>query len=293
MPIGGYTILEFDRPTDGERVRVGVRVRAIHTEGTQWGWRPAIHVDLLDRVEQVSPRPPDEVVAEVLRYTRESRDSDSVHIESLSASFDETAEDLPAAPVVGAADGPPRLSRSQAAGIALGSVDPDAGRALRGVMAAQSALPAMYATPVGRRDGAATPFAEAPPAEPAHPDREARILANSPAAYLTSGRHRAGMVQDFSRGGMFMAVYPGEELPAVGAIVRVEFAVPDRAGVFLVGLNAEVRWIHAGESRTDAGRGAGLAITGFDRARGREVYEEYVNGLVAGADRGEDQSSMS
>jgi hypothetical protein len=90
------------------------------------------------------------------------------------------------------------------------------------------------------------------------------------------------MVQDFSRGGMFIAVYQGEDLPPVGAIIRVEFAIPDQGAVFLVGMTAEVRWVYEGDRPTEPGRGAGLAITGFDRARGREVYEEYVNGLVEG-----------
>ena len=204
-----------------------------------------------------------------------------LEIRSLSGSFDDTAEDLPAA----GQDG--RLGRAQAEGLALAARDLSGARVVPALYSSRGALPAMYGLPAGRREDAATPWGEPTADDSAFPDREPRVMASSPVAYLTSGRHRAGMVQDFSRGGLFMAVHRGEDLPPVGASIRVEFAVPRGTSVFLIGLMAEVRWLHEGDRPSNPGRGAGLAITGFDRARGREVYESYVESLVGSAEEGD------
>lgn len=282
---GEFTVLEMDRPTDGERVKVGVRVIRIHTEGAQWGWKPAIHVEFLDPLTDLAPVELQAIddPLEALRSSLDARGGDPVHVLSLSVSYDDTAEEIPAV-----ADSAPaaRLDREQVQGLALGVTGLEGARAVPALMRQRGALPAMYGMPLGRRDGSSTPWQEPPIVEAPRPAREPRVMTNSPVAYLTSGRHRAGMVQDFSRGGMFMAVHLGEPLPPVGASIRVEFAVPQGASVFLVGLTAEVRWLHEGERPSEPGRGAGLAITGFDRARGRVVYEEYVESLVGGSAEG-------
>ncbi len=282
VPEGEYTVLELDRPTDGERVRVGVRVLRIRTEGTQWGWKPAIHIAFLDPMTGLAPveLPTAAELAQSVGESLASGDVEPVRIRSLSLSYDDTAEDLPAAGVV-EAELPPRLSSDQVLGLALGLSELDATRALPAAMRVRGVLPAMYGAPACRREEAHTPWSEPAEARPAHPDREKRILSSSPVAYLTSGRHRAGMVQDFSRGGMFMAVHRGEPIPPVGATLRVEFAVPRPPTVFLIGLTAEVRWVHEGERPSEPGRGAGMVIVGFDRAEGREVYASYVESLIA------------
>jgi hypothetical protein len=84
---------------------------------------------------------------------------------------------------------------------------------------------------------------------------------------------------------MYLAIPEELPLPLAGATVRIEFPVPTRHSVVLVGLMAEVRWAHGGDQRSTPGRGAGLHILTFDAAMGREVYERYVDDLLADRDR--------
>ncbi len=47
--------LELNRPTDGRRIRVEFQVAKVHREGAQWGWKPAFHLDLDERLDECSP----------------------------------------------------------------------------------------------------------------------------------------------------------------------------------------------------------------------------------------------
>ena len=80
---------------------------------------------------------------------------------------------------------------------------------------------------------------------------------------------------------MYLAIPEDTPLPLAGATVRIEFPVPTRHSVMLVGLMAEVRWVHGGGQQSTPGRGAGLQILTFDAAMGREAYEHYVDDLLA------------
>jgi len=95
--IGERLQLEMDRPTDGQRIRVLVRVTAVHREGVQWGWKPSIHVGLEQPLERAlviteSEEPlPDEPVVEIEadEDLREVADGPS-YTEDESFSFEET-----------------------------------------------------------------------------------------------------------------------------------------------------------------------------------------------------------
>ena len=272
---GSQAILEFDRPTDGMRIQLSVQVKGVFAEGEAQGWMRAIWVDFIERIDQVEAR--EESVAKAAPR-RETSTRQPIQLEPLTISLDDSLDDDPTQP--GTPAHPPRLDLDEARRLARGATDLDAARPRPSRTAGRGALPAHYAAPVPRRGSATTPLSEKRRMMADTFPREPRVLSNTSVAYLTAGQHRAGAVQDFSRHGMFLAVLEGDGLPAPSAAIRVEFPIPWEKTVFLVGLMAEVRWIHDGDAQTSHGRGAGLQIVTFDRTRGREAYEEYVSSLL-------------
>jgi len=275
VAVGSRALLEFDRPTDGMRIQISVDVKGVFAEGVEQSWMRAIWVDFIERIEQTDAR--EEVVTR--RAPRPAPpDTSKVRLEPLTDSLDGGTEKAPAA--AGTPMHPPRLDAAMAQRLAHGATDLDAARPRPTRSGKAGGLPAHYAAPVPRRSAATTPLSEKRRMMTDLYPREPRILSNTAVAYLTAGQHRAGAVQDFSRHGMFLAVLEGEPLPVPGAVIRVEFPIPWDKTVFLVGLMADVRWVHQGDHKTSHGRGAGLQITSFDRTRGRDAYEEYVSTLL-------------
>jgi len=269
---GSRAMLEFDRPTDGNRILLSVEVKAVFAEGAEQSWMRAIWVDFIERVEQAAPQE-DKVAQAIPESSRQP-----VELKPLTNSLDDDATTVPTAE--GTPGRPPRLDLDAAHRLARGTTSLDDARPRSARSGVKGGLPAHYAAPVPRRSSATTPLSEKRRMMADLFPREPRILSNTSVAYLTAGQHRNGAVQDFSRHGMFLAVLAGEALPAPGATIRVEFPIPWEKTVFLVGLMAEVRWIHPGDEKTAHGRGAGLQIVTFDRTRGREAYEEYVESLL-------------
>ena len=272
---GSRGVLEFDRPTDGLRIRLSVEVKAVFAEGEAQGWMRAIWVDFIERIDQAEAQ--EDSVAKVAPR-RETSTRQPIRLEPLTISLDDSVDDEPTRP--GTPTHPPQLDLAEAHRLARGATDLDAARPRPSRSSLVGALPAHYAAPVPRRSSAATPLSEKRRMMADSFPRESRVLSNTSVAYLTAGQHRSGAVQDFSRHGMFLAVLEGDALPAPGAMIRVEFPIPWERTVFLVGLMAEVRWTHDGDAETSHGRGAGLLIATFDRTRGREAYEEYITSLL-------------
>ncbi len=55
LEVGERANVELNRPTDGRRIRVEFQVAKVHREGAQWGWKPAFHLDLDERLDRCSP----------------------------------------------------------------------------------------------------------------------------------------------------------------------------------------------------------------------------------------------
>ncbi len=275
---GTPAILEIDRPTDGERTWIRTQVERVQADGTSRGWKRTVDlalIEFVDRSALASLNTPG------LADGPDTFDHESVSVEFYSHSMEDSADRV--APDEGTPENPPRLSMEEVHRIARGAfaLDPTESPG----PPPDLPLPAAYRPTLLRRTNAVTPWTDGPtPLRDVTP-REPRILSSSPVAYLTSGRHRSGVVQDFSRHGMFLAIPGDSPLPLAGATVRIEFPVPTAASVMMVGLMAEVRWAHGGDENATPGRGAGLQILTFDAAIGRDVYERYVDDLLAERDR--------
>lgn len=276
LDVGTLAVLELDRPTDGARVWIRVRVQRLEAAADAHAWKRLAEISLLQFLDRNA------LTSFSSAGTRAPADPGraSVTVEAISLSMEDSAEDVP--PDLGTPERPPHLSMDQALQIARGAVDLEPVAPLAPSAPAARGLPAAYRPSLTRRLAATTPWAEPSPAPTLRNilERESRIISASPVAYLTSGRHRSGVVQDFSRHGMFLAIQDDDPLPLPGATVRVEFPVPSSPSVYMVGLMAEVRWIHGGHSSSTPGRGAGVQILTFDSAWGREVYEDYIDDLL-------------
>jgi hypothetical protein len=272
-------ILEIDRPSDGERAWIRTRVERVHAEGSSRGWKRSVDLALLEFVDRSALT---SVGAPELHDGPDTFDHESVSIEVFSHSMEDSADKI--TPADGTPEQPPRLPMDDARAIARGAfaLQPADGQP---APPQRRSLPAVFRPTLERRPEAVTPWSDGPAPVRKLAKREARIMSSSPVAYLTSGRHRSGVVQDFSRHGLFLAIPGDSPLPLAGATIRIEFPVPTRHSVMLVGLMAEVRWAHGGDQQATPGRGAGLQILTFDAAAGREVYERYVDDLLAERDR--------
>ncbi len=275
LELGATAVLELDRPTDGVRVWVRIRIDQIHAASDARGWKRSVDVSLLEFVERSA----------LTSYTSAPRfgdgiDRDTLTVEAISLSMEDSAEDVP--PDQGTPERPPHLSMDEARRIARGAIDLDPAGPRDPVLPGMEALPAAYRPTLPRRAPAVAPWGDEPPKPRLRKltEREPRIISASPVAYLTSGTHRSGIVQDFSRHGMYLAIQDGDPLPLAGATVRVEFPIPSPPSVYMVGLMAEVRWVHGGSAGATPGRGAGVYVLTFDSAWGREVYERYVGDLL-------------
>ena len=276
LTAGAQTLLEMNRPTDGERVRVPIRIARIHSEGQQFGWKPSFHVEFLAPLEAVpSLRKTDEVVLE-------SGDSSPFDLPSIDMSFGGSAssssESSDEIVLLQAPEPPVRPSISVDD---VAAEDPDApGRLLFRPVSSGEGWSTDPEVPIPRREGAWTPWSgnEEPPSGGV--DREARILSEVPVTYFHAGADLSGTAQDFSRQGMFLAVMPGDALPRLGDAVRVRFPVPVAAEAEVVGMRAEVRWTHGGDGRSARGRGVGLQIVRFDDDACQDTYERWVTSLL-------------
>lgn len=281
LDVGTLAVLEMNRPTDGARVWIRVRIHRLEAAADAREWKRLAEVNLLEFLDRNALT---SFSTSAGAFSPAGQERESLTVEAISLSMEDSAEDVP--PDQGTPERPPHLSMAQARQIARGSVDLDPVSSACSASLAVQGLPAAYRPSLARRSAAMAPWAEPPPAPRILDvlEREPRILSASPVAYLTSGRHRSGVVQDFSRHGMFLAIQDDDPLPLPGATVRVEFPVPSSPSVYMVGLMAEVRWIHGGHSSSTPGRGAGVQILTFDSAWGREVYEDYIDDLLT--DRG-------
>ncbi len=286
MVAGARTLLEMNRPTDGESIRVPIRIVRIRDEGRQFGWKPAFHVEFIEPLSNLpSLRQSDEVVLDAtdsgpfslpsvdLSLTQESVEpsvqdsSEEVLLLSSpeppvhhSISMDDLAASASVAPAGSPADdGPPSADLEVPSAETLGSPD-------------LTALP--------RRESAWTPWSGAPVQKVAPVDREDRVLSQVPVTYFGAGGEHSGMAQDFSRQGMFLAVLPDEPLPRLGEVVRVQFPVPEGEDVAVVGLHGEVRWTHGADRGAARGKGIGLQIVRFDDEAGEQAYLRWVAFLL-------------
>ena len=277
LDVGTLAVLEMDRPTDGARVWIRVRIQRIEASSDAREWKRLADVQLLEFMDRSAL-----TSFSAAPGATEGVDRDSWTVEGVSLSMEDSAEEVP--PDLGTPERPPHLSMEQARRIARGAVDLEPAAPLAPDVPTAQGLPAAYRPSLPRRSSATAPWAPTPatPTLRKMQQREPRIISASPVAYLTSGRHRSGLVQDFSRHGMFLAIQDEDPLPLPGATVRVEFPIPSPPSVYMVGLMAEVRWIHGGHRNATPGRGAGVQILTFDSAWGREVYETYVDDLLAG-----------
>ena len=287
---GAQTLLEMNRPTDGERIRVPVRVVRIRDEGRQFGWKPAFHVEFLEELSAIEPQKSfDQVLVptgpdspfEAAPEVRPSSDpgapseAESEEIVLLSSpappvhqsiSLDDMTARASIGPSSSPEEEPPVVIDPEAL---LPPVDP--------------ALPDDEAARLPRRESAWTPWSGAEVHKPDVVDREDRVLSEIPVTYFGAGGELSGMAQDFSRQGMFLAVLPADNLPRLGEVLRVKFPVPEGDDVAMVGMHGEVRWTHGADDRAAKGKGVGLQIVRFDDDSGERAYQRWVSYLISQA----------
>ena len=304
MAAGAQTLLEMNRPTDGRRVRVPIRIVRIRDEGRQFGWKPAFHVLFLEPLADVAPmgRPTAESVPEAAapepepaappaeEVVLDSGDTSPSGGSPIEMSPDEefaggqsveSVEEVvllssPEPPVhhtisvdgdVASLEPPVHASEE----IALESADLE-------VPSAETLGPPPE--PLPRRESAWTPWSGAQVQKPDKVDREERVLSEIPVTYFGAGGEHSGMAQDFSRQGLFLAVLPDDPLPRLGEIVRIRFPVPEGEDVAMVGMHGEIRWTHGADSRATRGKGVGLQIVRFDDEAGQQAYQRWVAFLL-------------
>ncbi len=133
---------------------------------------------------------------------------------------------------------------------------------------------------VPRRDTAQTPWTSPADVPAERVRREARILSQVPVTYQLGGEERRATAQDFSKQGLFLAIEPTDQLPLIGALLRVGFPIELVEESTMVHLIGEVRWLHGEEDPEVAGRGMGLQIDRFETNADRLVFEAYVASLL-------------
>ena len=288
LAAGAQTLLEMNRPTDGARIRVPVRIVRIRDEGRQFGWKPAFHVEFLEELDAVEPQQsfdrvmapagpgnpfepavageaaPESVESSVAEPSEEivllSAPEPPVH---QSLSLDDIAASASIGPSISVEDEPPMAIDPEAL---LPPVDP--------------ALPGDEAARLPRRESAWTPWSGGEVKKHDAVDREDRVLSEIPVTYFGTGGEKSGTAQDFSRQGMFLAVLPSEALPRLGDVMRLCFPVPEADGVSMVGMHGEVRWTHGADGRAAKGKGVGLQIIRFDDEPGEQAYQRWVSYLI-------------
>lgn len=292
MAAGAQTLLEMNRPTDGQRVRVPIRIVRIRDEGRQFGWKPAFHVLFLEPLDNLSPMdlpaqgalPPqvDEVVLD-------SQDTgpfagSSIEVSLAGGSADGTGDPSEEVVLLSSPEPPVHHSISVDDG-ALSLQPPVHASEEIDLESADLEAPSAEALgpppdPLPRRESAWTPWSGGQVQKPDKIDREERVLSEIPVTYFGTGGEHSGMAQDFSRQGLFLAVLPDEPLPRLGEVLRVQFPVPEGDDVAMVGMHGEVRWTHGADQRATRGKGVGLQIVRFDDEAGQQAYQRWVAFLL-------------
>jgi hypothetical protein len=288
LAVGAQTLLEMNRPTDGARIRVPVRVVRIRDEGRQFGWKPAFHVEFLEELSAIEPQQSfDRVMIPAGPGSPfEPAAASEASADSVESSVAEPSEEIV---LLSAPEPPVHASISMDGSAERASIGPSPSADEEPPMAIDSeallppldpALPDDEAARLPRRESAWTPWSGAEVNKPDEVDREDRVLSEIPVTYFGTGGEKSGTAQDFSRQGMFLAVLPTEALPRLGDVMRLSFPVPEADGVCMVGMHGEVRWTHGADDRAAKGKGVGLQIVRFDDEPGERAYQRWVSYLV-------------
>ena len=316
VTVGERAELELNRPTDGQRVRIGVCITSIHDEGIRRGWTPSVSASF--------EQPLDEGVEVVVGgaddspSTEGSMQHDPFTIEELmppdpislqeptdeelpvldKAAWEEISEDsvqpwagFSEDSVLGrdpfnAAAPRPAGSETEAEDVTLppdGSVsgdgelpDPDS------ITIDPADLDWRPGLGLPRRDSAHIPWlVDSDAIEELSTDREQRVFSEVAVVYMLSGKRHAATVQDFGLEGLYLAAAPYATLPTMGDMIRIEFPVVMPSEVRYVRMFTEVRWTHGLADPDATGRGVGVHIVDFEAPLERQVYEDYVNLLLA------------
>ena len=316
VEVGGLAELELNRPTDGQRVRIGVRITSIHDEGIRRGWTPSVTAQF----EQTLDEGVEVVVggADDSPSTEGSMHRDPFTIEELmppdpislqdpsdeelpvldTAAWEEISEDSEQ-PWAGFSEdsvlGRDPFNQAAAERSAGEPVIDDATLPPDGSVSGDGELPdpdSMTIDPADldwrpgrglpRRDSAHIPWLEDSDAiEELSTDREQRVFSEVAVVYMLAGKRHAATVQDFGLEGLYLAAAPFAALPALGDMIRIEFPVVMPSEVRYVRMFTEVRWTHGLADPDATGRGVGVRIADFEAPLERQVYEDYVNMLLA------------
>jgi len=316
VEVGDRAELELNRPTDGQRVRIDVRVAAVHDEGIHRGWTPSVMAEFEQSLED------GEVVqiggASDPASTEGSMQRDPFTIEELmppdpislqepsdeelpvldAAAWEDISEDsvqpwdgFSEDSVLGRDPFNPAPAAAKAAtpGVEDATLPPD------GTVSEDGELPdpdSVTADPdeaswrpgqgMPRRESAHIPWLDDSDAvEELSTDREERVFSEVAVVYMLAGKRHAATVQDFGLEGMYLAAAPFATLPAMGDMIRIEFPVVMPSEVRYVRMFTEVRWSHGQADPDTTGRGVGVRIVDYEAPLERQIYEDYVAMLLA------------